>query len=53
MIGTRVTDRERNLVEAAAKLERASLAETVRKYTVAGAVDRLRSVDPEDDGSEE
>jgi len=53
IITTRATDRERTVLEAAAKLEQASLAETVRRYAVAAAVETLRTVESEDDGAEE
>ena len=53
VITTRATERERNVIEAAAKLEQASLAETVRRYAVAGAVETLRTVEPEDDDGAE
>ena len=48
IISTRATEQERVVLEAAATLEGRSLAETVRRYAVAGAVDRLRAVEPED-----
>lgn len=49
VIALRVNERERGLLEAAARLERESLAETVRRNAVRGAVDRLRAVEPEED----
>ncbi len=45
VVACRMTARERNVLEAAARLERASLAETVRQNAVRGAVDRLRAVE--------
>lgn len=52
VIACRVTARERNVLEAAARLERASLAETVRKNALKGAVDQLRAVEPQEDAAE-
>ena len=46
VIACRVTEHERTVLEAAARLEQASLAETVRKNALQGAVDRLRAVEP-------
>lgn len=48
VIACRVTAHERNVLEAAARLARSSLAETVRRNAVQGAVDRLRAVEHED-----
>ena len=45
VVACRVNERERGLLEAAARLERKSLAETVRQNAVRGAVDRLRAVE--------
>ena len=45
VIACRVTAHERSVLEAAARLERASLAETVRKGALRSAVDRLRAVE--------
>jgi uncharacterized protein (DUF1778 family) len=48
VIACRVTEHERTVLEAAARLERASLAETVRKGALRGAIDRLRAVQPQE-----
>ena len=52
IISTRATERERILLAAAATLEGRSLADTVRRYAVACAVDRLRAVEPQEDAAE-
>lgn len=49
VVTCRMTEHERGLLEAAARLERESLAETVRRNAVRGAVDCLRAVEPEED----
>ena len=48
VVACRVTAHERTVLEAAARLEQASLAETVRKGALRSAVDRLRAVDPQE-----
>ena len=48
VIACRVTMHERTVLEAAARLEQASLAETVRKNALQGAVHRLRAVESEE-----
>ncbi len=52
VVACRVNERERNVLEAAARLEQASLAETVRKNALRGAVDQLRAVEPQEDAAE-
>ena len=49
VVACRVNERERDLLEAAARLERKSLAETVRQNAVHGAVNLLRAVEPQED----
>jgi hypothetical protein len=39
-----VTEHERIILEAAARLEQESLSETIRKNAVQGAIDQLRAV---------
>ncbi|MEE9184141.1 MAG: hypothetical protein V3U39_06630 [Acidimicrobiia bacterium] len=51
VIACRVTEHERTVLEAAARLEQASLAETVRKNALRGAVDQLRAVQSQEDAT--
>ncbi len=48
VIALRVNAYERTVLEAAARLEQASLAEMVRKGALRGAIDRLRAVQPQE-----
>lgn len=45
-IACRVTEHERIILEAAARLEQESLSETIRKNAVQGAIDQLHAVRP-------
>jgi uncharacterized protein (DUF1778 family) len=53
VIACRVTEHERTVLEAAARLEQASLAEMVRKGALRGAIDRLRAVQPQENTKRE
>ena len=48
MIACRVNEHERLILEAAARLEQVSLAETVRKNALQGAIESLRAVRPQE-----
>jgi len=49
VIATRVTELERTTLQAVARLDRSSLAKTVRELALQGASERIRNLEPPED----